>query len=286
MYDFDVLPARSLDEALDLLAEHSDLTVVAGGTDFIPAVRAGVLVPEQILDISGLDALRGIREVDGGLSIGALVTHARLTVSPLIRRSAAPLAPASGYVAGPQVRNRATLGGNLCNASPAADTAPALLVLNAQVKLMSARGERQIPLADFIVGPGQTSLEPGELLHSVFVPETGPGVGTAFRKLGRRRALACSVVNAAAVVAGDGETVSEARLALGAVAPVPIRCRSAEAWLKGATWGESLLAGVDERVLEVVAPIDDVRASAEYRRAIVPAMAREVLKRAWRSCGQ
>ena len=286
MYDFDVLPARALDEALELLAEHSDLTVVAGGTDFIPAVRAGVSAPKQVLDISGLDELRLIQEVDGGLSIGALATHAELTASPLIRRRAAPLALASGHVAGPQVRNRATLGGNLCNASPAADTAPALLVLDAEVKLVSAGGERQIPLADLLVGPGQTSLEPGELLHSVFVPQSPQGVGTAFRKLGRRRALACSVVNAAALVAGDGGTVKEARLALGAVAPVPIRCSSAETWLTGATWGESLLQGVDERVLEMVAPIDDVRASAEYRRATAPVLAREVLNQAWRSRGQ
>jgi CO/xanthine dehydrogenase FAD-binding subunit len=123
-------------------------------------------------------------------------------------------------------------------------------------------------------------------LHSVFIPASPDGRGAAFQKLGRRRALACSVVNAAALVVGNGDRLEDVRLALGAVAPTPMRCLSAEAWLTGSFWGESALAGVIERVSEVVAPIDDVRASAAYRRATAPALARQVLNKAWRSRGE
>ena len=283
MLDFDVIAAQSLDHALDVLASDEDVMVVAGATDFIPGLRAGVFRPDKVLDISGLKELQGIETVDGGLRMGALTTHAELAASPVVKDRAAPLGTAARHIAGPQVRNRATVGGNLCNTSPAADTAPALLVLDAEVQLISAEGERQVSLPEFITGPGSTCLRSDELLYGIFVPTPPDGAGAAFKKLGRRRALACSVVNAAALVVGSGSDVMEARLALGAVAPTPVRCRAAETALTGVTWNASQTAVAWERVLDTIDPIDDVRASGAYRRAAAVALAKQVTEEAWRA---
>jgi CO/xanthine dehydrogenase FAD-binding subunit len=149
--------------------------------------------------------------------------------------------------------------------------------------LISAAGERQVSLPEFITGPGSTCLRSDELLDSIFIPAPPEDAGAAFKKLGRRRALACSVVNAAALVVGSGSDVREARLALGAVAPTPIRCRAAEAALTGVAWNASQVTGAWERVSETIDPIDDVRASGAYRRAAAVALAKQVTEEAWRA---
>jgi CO/xanthine dehydrogenase FAD-binding subunit len=282
--DFDLLVGQSVGEVLDLLHRRADARVVAGATDLIPLVRAGRWNPGLVVDITGLDSLRFIREVAGGLEVGALTTHAEMLRSRLVREQAPALAEAAASVAGPQVRNRGTLGGNLCTASPAADTVPALLVLDAQAVVVGPSGERRLPLAEFLTGPGQTALGMGEMLNSVYVPALPRGAGTAFEKLGKRKALIISVVNAAALLVGDRGRIVDARLALGAVAPVVVRCPEAEAYLVGREPGDTTFDEAARRVQHTIRPIDDVRSSAVYRSAAAEGLAARALARAWKGC--
>lgn len=286
MIDFDLIVGRSVAHVLDLLTEYDNAWPVAGATDLLPLVRAGRWQPGLVVDITRLDELRYIRPAAGGLEIGALTTQADLMRSPLVRERAAVLAEAAGFVAGPQVRTRATLGGNICTASPAADTVPALLVLEAEAVILLPAGERRLPLSEFLIGPGQTALGPGELLKGVWIPALPSGAGMAFEKLGKRKALTISVVNGAALlVVADGH-IQQARLALGAVAPTVVRCPASEEALQGGEPGESLFAEAADRVQEAIRPIDDVRASAAYRRVAAEALAQRTLLRAWQEVAQ
>jgi CO/xanthine dehydrogenase FAD-binding subunit len=286
---FDLIVGRSTAHVLETLQAQPDARVVAGATDLIPFVRSGRLRPRLVVDITRLDDLRAIRHVEGGLEVGALVTHAQLVASPLIRQHAAVLSEAAGYVAGPQVRARGTLGGNVCTASPAADTIPALLVLEAQVRLISAAGERRLLLTNFFAGPGRTALGDGELLHSVYIPEQPEGAGASFGKVGKRQALVISVVNGAALLAAVEGRITEARIALGAVAPAVVRCAAAETCLVGQRQEGSRQTGdmryafeeAAELVRGAIRPIDDVRGSAAYRSAAAVGLVRRLLAQAW-----
>ena len=286
--DFDLVVGRSLAHVLQVLRHRPDARIVAGATDFIPFVRVGRWRPKLVVDINHLEELRVIDRVEGGLEIGALVTHARLIDSLLIRQLAGVLAEAAGYVGGPQVRARGTLGGNICTASPAADTVPALLVLDAQVRLVSAEGERRLPLVNFFAGPGRTALGPGELLHSVVIPALPEGARAAFGKVGKRQALVISVVNGAALLAVEHGRIGQARIALGAVAPTVVRCPAAEEFLVGGgSVGRPAAAHLPsfeeaaDLVLQSIRPINDVRGSAAYRRAAAVGLTRRLLAQAW-----
>lgn len=281
MTDFDLVVGRSMEHVLSVLHDRPEAMIVAGATDFIPLVRAGRWHTRLALDITRLDDLRYIEPVGKGLEIGALTTHAELAGSALVLHHAPVLAEAARTVAGPQIQARATLGGNICTASPAADTVPALLVLDAEIVLSGAEAERRMPLSEFLVGPGQTALRPGELVKSVYIPPVPPGSGMAFDKLGKRKALIISIANAAALLVADGPCISEARLALGAVAPTVVRCPAAEAFLVGHVADESVFGEGASRIQETIQPIDDVRATAAYRRVAAEALARRTLDRAW-----
>lgn len=281
MTDFDLVVGRSMEHVLSVLHDRPEAMIVAGATDFIPLVRAGRWHTRLALDITGLDDLRYIEPVGKGLEIGALTTHAELAGSALVLHHAPVLAEAARTVAGPQIQARATLGGNICTASPAADTVPALLVLDAEIVLSGAEAERRMPLSEFLVGPGQTALRPGELVKSVYIPPVPPGSGMAFDKLGKRKALIISIANAAVLLVADGSCISEARLALGAVAPTVVRCPAAEAFLVGHVADESVFGEGASRIQETIQPIDDVRATAAYRRVAAEALARRTLDRAW-----
>jgi len=291
MFGFDLVVSRSVAHALEVLADHPHAMPVAGATDFIPAVRAGRWRPQLAVDISRLEDLRYLDRSGSSLEIGALTSHAELASSPLVRQFIPVLAEAAGCVGDGQVRARATLGGNLCTASPAADTVPALLVLDASVRLLSRAGERCLRLEDFLQGPGRTALAPGELLAGVTVPLPPAGSGMAFEKLGRRKVLACSVVNAAALLAplgglaGEEGCIHHARLALGAVAPVAVRCRPSEECLVGRPPDAAVFDEAAAAAVRSIQPIGDVRASAEYRRAVSVPLARRCLWRAWQAAG-
>lgn len=282
MADFDLIVSQSLSHALGTLAQNPEAWPIAGVTDFLPAVEAGRWQAELALDISRLAELRYIRRVKGGLEIGALTRHADLKQSPLIREHIPVLGRAAGMVAGPQIQGQATLGGNICTASPAADTVPPLMVLEAELILRSQAGERRLPLADFLLGPGQTARQPDELLTAIYIPEPPAKARMNFEKLGKRKALIISIVNGAALLVLDGDRIGQARLSLGAVAPRVVRCPAAEAVLAGQPPTAELFAQAAEAVLETISPIDDVRGTAAYRRAAAVGLTRRILAGAWR----
>jgi CO/xanthine dehydrogenase FAD-binding subunit len=260
---------RTLPEALAMLSSHRHARVVAGGTDLVVQLRDGRRSAETLIDISDLD-LGGIETTDKGLLIGAGTTMAELSTSPLVRRTSPALAEAAAKVGAWPIQCRATLGGNLANASPAADTAPPLLVGGAAVTLASPRGRRQLPLEELFTGPGATQIKPNELLLSVFIPAVKLAMGRRlverFVKVGPRQEQIISVVSMAGrvVKAADGR-LEVVRLAFGSVAPTPRRARATERLLEQKILDEKLRRRALETLGEDIAPIDDVRAPARYR---------------------
>ncbi len=277
MHSFDLVVARDVSQLLELLAEKPDARLVAGGTDFIPFVRAGKWQPKHVIDISSIRELRFCRLAQGWIEIGTLTTHGELAASALLKEQATALSEAAALIADPLIRGRATVGGNICTASPAADAVPALLALDAELVLASVAGERRVPLSGFLLGPGKTNLRPGEALTSIRFRPQAPGTGSRFLKLGRRRAMAISVANVAALVQVRGASIVTSRLAMGALAPTVVRCAPAEAYLEGMSADPFSFAAAAVRVQETICPIDDVRASAAYRRVVAVELARRAL---------
>lgn len=252
----------------------SSASYVAGGTDIVVQLRSGKAKKEFLVDISSMPGLRGISK-GPEVSIGSLTTVEDIFRSPLVAGSFPALYEAARLFAAWQVRDLATLGGNLCNASPAADMAPPLLIYDAVVVASSGDGKRTIPIAEFFVGPGSTSLMQGEMVTEVLLPK--PRGGSAFVKLGRRQASILAVESAAARMEVEAGKVMDVRLALGSVAPTPMRALRAENLLKGRKLDYELLKRASEVVKEEVRPISDVRASAEYRREMAAVLSARAL---------
>ena len=272
-----VVPA---DVAAALEMRGAGYTVLAGGTDLYPQ-HVGRPMPSRVVDIGGLTELRGIAETDGGFRIGALTRWADVAAAAL-PGAFDGLRAAAREVGAVQVQHAGTIGGNLCNASPAADGVPALLTLDASVELTSATGTRSLALESFLTGYRQTALRPDELLTAVLVPRGATGdAPSAFLKLGLRRYLVISVVMVAVVVSLDADgAIGEGRVAVGACSPVAQRLRSLESHLVGRSPGAIDAATIEEH-LSALSPIDDVRATADYRRTAAALLVR----RALRSCG-
>ncbi|MFT4040652.1 MAG: FAD binding domain-containing protein, partial [Thermomicrobiales bacterium] len=261
------LQPQTLDEALRLLADHAGLArVVAGGTDLVVELSRGIRPTQTVIDISRIAELRGISLDDDVFTLGALATHNDVVASAACRESLTPLAEACWEVGAPQIRTRGTVAGNLITASPANDTITPLMALEAEVTLVSLRGERTLPLREFYLGFRRTALEPDELLRAIRVPALAANQRGRFVKLGLRRAQAISVIDLAIVLTLDDGVVTAARIALGALAPTIVRATAAETFLTG----QPLTAEVCEQAATLteaaVSPIDDVRASAGYRR--------------------
>lgn len=281
MRPFDLLSPKTVDEALALLADPGGQPI-AGGTDLIPLLQADKLRPERMIDLSHLSALRGVHlNGDGLIRIGALTTHAQLEASTLVWERATALAQAARCVGGIQTRQRGTVGGNLVHASPAADVALALLALEARVNLRSQGDARQLPLAEFLTGPGQTARRDDELVTEVIIALPGTASGSAFRKLGKRSAMIIALVGVASVLVLEAGLIRDARIALGSVAPTVIRAPQAEAMLRGQTPGHALFHEAGEMAQQEARPIDDFRASAEYRRRMVAVLTRRTLDEAY-----
>jgi CO/xanthine dehydrogenase FAD-binding subunit len=272
------LAPTHLDDALEALAA-GPLTVVAGGTDFYPA-RVGRPITESVLDISGLAELTGIGITDDAYRIGALTRWAE------IRHAHLPgafdgLRRAAREVGAVQVQNAGTIGGNLCNASPAADGIPPLLTLDASVELVSLTGVRTVTLEDFLTGYRQTDRRAGELVTAVTVPRAVENGHGDFLKLGSRAYLVISIVMVAGLIETDQDgIITDARLAVGACSPVARRLTALEADLRGQPIGGELATVVTSEHLAVLSPIDDVRASAAYRLDAALTLVRRVLDRA------
>jgi len=277
----------SLEEAIELLAKLKDVRVLAGGTDLIVDMKTGRYKPSHIIDISGLRELDYIRDSGEALYIGALTTIQEILDSPIVAIKVPLLSMAAREFAYWQVRNVATIGGNLCNASPAADMAPPLLVYDAVLRAVSLRGERFIPISEFFLGPRQTALSPGELLTEVIVPYKGlEKAGLAYAKVRRRLGHDMSIVASAVAVKLEDGVISDVRIALNSVAPTPVRAYTVESAMRGEKPTYDLIERASELVAKDVAPITDVRAPAEYRlymsRLVVRELLLEAVKKAYR----
>jgi len=270
---------QSLEEALRLKAERSEAAFIAGGTDLMVQMREGRRAPAALISLRGVPDMSG---VDQGppARIGALTRVADLVESPLLSARYAAIVDGARSFGSVQIRNAATLGGNLCNASPAADLAPPLLVHGATVDVRSPKGERALPLEALVTGPGQTALAGDEVVGGVTLAEAPNGSGSAFvRKT--RIAMDIALVSAAAWMRVEGGRCVEARLAAGAVAPTPVRLAGVEAALRDRPLDEDALAEVRRLAPEEVSPISDVRASADYRRHLVSVLAVRAIRRAF-----
>jgi len=282
---FDYVKPKSLDEALDQLASNKNGTVkiYAGGTDVIPKLKSRLInTPEVLVDLKGIPDLEYIDyDEKNGLRIGALATIFSVAHSPLVLENFPILAQAANSIASTQVQNRGTITGNICNAVPSADSAPALLCLEADLVCVSKKGERKIPIEDFFTGPNENALNPDELVKEIQIPAMPAGSYGVYFKLSPRSKMDLAVVGVGAVVSGDEDSISDARIALGAVAPTPIRCRNAEDILKGGKVDEKRIEETGRSAADASRPIDDHRASAEYRKMMVDVLVKRAIRQAF-----
>jgi len=275
----------SLEEALAMLKERQgQARVIAGGTDLIIQLKKKEVAARCLVDVTNLDELKGIELEDGFIRIGACVTHQELASSGLIRERAAALAEGASQVGSPQIRNMGTVGGNIVNAQPAADTVVPLMALEAEVEVASQEGTRWDPLGGLCVGPGQCTVDAtAEILTAVRVRALGPNQGSAFERLAKRKALSLPILNAAAVVTLDdgGNAFQEVRLAVGPIGPTPARALSAEEALRGAAVEAQAIAAAMELAAQEAQPRSNpLRGSQEYRQEMVKVLLRRSIERA------
>jgi carbon-monoxide dehydrogenase medium subunit len=277
--EFELLMPRSLPEALAILAERkSEVMPIAGGTNVIVSLRDGCPGALALMDLHLIKELRGLRLEKKRVVIGGGTFVSDLLVDPLIREHGAVLRQAASHFANPLIRNRATVAGNLVDASPAADLAPPLLALDAEVELASAANKRWVPLSEFIVGVRETLRRPDELLTSVRWPGQVGRRHSTYYKLGLRRADAVSVVSAAVAVEQDGSGCCRAvQIALGAVAPRPMRAQEAEESLRAEELTPERIAQAARLAAAATDPIDDIRGTATYRRRVTEVIVRRLL---------
>ncbi|HEX9264435.1 MAG TPA: xanthine dehydrogenase family protein subunit M [Candidatus Binatia bacterium] len=278
---FEFYQPMTLQEASRLLKDNGPGgRLLAGGTDLVIAMKEKALLPKYVVDLKRIPGLAGIREnSNGGITLGALTTMREIEISPLITKKYPFLAQSAAEVGSIQIRNRATIGGNMANATPSADTAPALIALNATAKIAGATGERSINLEEFFKGPGQTVMSAEEILTEITIPKTGPRLVGEYIKFSPREMMDLAYVGVAvAYNLGEKDKKCDGvRILLGAVAPTPIRAKRAEAALEAQVLTEELAEKIGAIAAEEAKPISDVRSSAEYRRAMVGAMTKRAL---------
>jgi CO/xanthine dehydrogenase FAD-binding subunit len=278
---FEMYQPTSVHEATRLLRQNGPGgRFLAGGTDLVIAMKEKGLVPQYIVDLKRIPGLASIREnSDGTISIGALTTMRDVEVSPLIKHKFLFLAQSAAEVGSIQIRNRATVGGNMANATPSADVAPSLVALSATVKIAGEDSERILPLEQFFRGPGQTVLAADEILTEITIPQTSARLVGEYIKFSPREMMDLAYVGIAVVysLGATEKKCTEVRIVLGAVAPTPIRATKAEAILEGQTLSEAVAEKAGATAAEEAKPISDVRSTADYRRAMVGAMTKRAI---------
>ena len=284
MKAFDYHEPATLDEAIALLRRfEGQASMLAGGTDLLVQIREHVRQPAQVINIK---KILGLDELDydpqQGLRIGALTTTRAVETSALVREKYAGLAQAVTHFASIQVRYRATVVGNVCRASPSADTLPPLIADGASIEVRGAGGTRTLALEDFFVGPGRTRLGADEIAVRLHVPPPLPHTGKVYLKHGRRVEMELATVGVAVALTRDGDRCRDLRIVLAAVAPTPLRVPGAEALLRGQAPDAALLEAVAQRATEEARPIGDVRGSADYRRRMVGVLTRRAIEQAWK----
>jgi len=271
---------KSLAQALSLLAAAGEKgRVMAGGTDLIIQMRAGVRKPEQIIDAKNIPELQIIsfspRE---GLRLGAAVACAQITEDPVLQQRYPGLVEAAALIGSDQIQSRCSLGGNLCNGSPAADTTPALIALGATCMIASSKGTRTVPVEDVVVSPGRTVLQPDEILVEFRVPTPKAHSADCYQRFIPRNEMDIAVVGVGASVTLNGNTCTAARIGLGAVAPTPLFAKEASASLVGKPLNDETIAAAAALAQQIATPITDMRGTAEYRTHLVGVLTRRVLK--------
>ena len=295
MKKFDYLKPKTLEEALSLLNQQGKKAkLIAGGTDVIVLIKQKTMAPDILISLRGIPGLDQI-QYNGTLRIGALVTHRTIEKSEVIRKEFSALADAADVLGSIQIRNVATIGGNICTAAPSADTATPLLVLGTQVKIKSLKEEKTVPIEEFFTGPGETILKKGEIVTELVMPKPLPHTGSAYWKLQRRLALDLPILGVSTLLSLDKGTIScsdmlctvspissilhtmeqdelvckEVRIALGVAAPTPIRALKAESLLRGKKISDELLEEVAETAVKEAQPRDTIRGEAWYRRDMI-----------------
>jgi CO/xanthine dehydrogenase FAD-binding subunit len=280
MEAFDFLVPANL-QHLTTLLQTPGRKLIAGGTDLIPSLRQNQNAPSQIIDISRLREMRYIREQNRIVHIGALTSFRDIQNSRILNETAPALVQAAGQIGSPMIRTRGTLGGNLANASPAADSLPALLIMDASVTLSSQNGQRTQKLQEFLLSPGKTDLHSDEILTDIFFEKPPINCAASFMKIGPRRGMTIAIVNAAALLGLDSDgCINQVRLSIGAAAPTAIRCLHTEQALIGKQPSEQLWESVSSLIIEEISPIDDIRGTAQYRRRAAFVLAKRALSAA------
>jgi carbon-monoxide dehydrogenase medium subunit len=283
---FELALPRSVDEALKVLKDRgSDAKLLAGGTDLLPQLKNGLIKPACVIDLSGVERVRALQGDASGLRVGAAVSARALERHAAARATYTSLSESAALVGSVQVRNLATLGGNLCNAAPSADMVPPLLALEAEAVIVGPKGERRVPLATFFTGVRRTVLAPDELLLEIVVPAPGPRSGGNYLRHTPRRELDIAVVGVASQLTLSNGVCSKARIALAAVAPTPVRATAAEQALEGKPVTPEAIERAAELAVGVAKPISDQRGSADYRLHLVRVLTGRTLRTALARAG-
>jgi carbon-monoxide dehydrogenase medium subunit len=286
---FEYIRAKDLNKAIHILETEGDgVRVLAGGTDIFVEMKQGQSLPRLLVDIKAIPELSQLSlGSNGELTIGASVSLAELEYWAAGQKDWSGLSITARNIGSEQVRNRGTVVGNICRASPAGDMAPMLIAMDAQVEIAGPQGSNTVPVENFLVGPGQTALKPGELVTALKIPRSTSDAGAAFYKIGRRRAMNVAIVSAAARILLNGANrISSARIVLGAVAPKPLRLYAAEEILLNQGMADQTLEDIGELACSVAAPITDFRSTHDYRLKLVKVLTRRALQQAWERAKQ
>jgi CO/xanthine dehydrogenase FAD-binding subunit len=275
----------TVDEARSLLADNPGSRVFAGATDLVPQMRSGRPEPSVLVDLKRIDRLMAVNHHDGRWVIGAATPTSTLTHNPEFVAMFPGIAEGAGLIGSDQIQNRSSLGGNLCNGSPAADSVPAMIASGARVVVASADGERTVPVADIVTGPGQTSLAAGEFLIEFEIDDAPAGTSDAYLRVTPRTEMDIAVVGAAARLTLDGDTITDACVVLGAVAPTTVRVPAAEAALVGSVLSDEVLETVAASASAAANPIDDKRGTVQYRTQVAGVLAKRAVALAAQRAG-
>jgi carbon-monoxide dehydrogenase medium subunit len=277
---FELLQPRSLREALQMKRDAGERAkLLAGGTDLLVLLKERKATTEAVISLGRLRELNYIRRSQEGITLGALVTHSAVAASEIMKEKFPDLAEACAQIGAAQIQNLGTVGGNLCNASPAADTAPPLLLSDAMLTLASTRGTRRVSIHDFFLAPRRTALQPDEILTDIFLPHAAGRRGATYLKLGRRQAMEIAIVGLGVAIHlnGSDRVVSECRIAMGSVAPTVVRARAAEEILRAREINDQLIDEIAAVAADAARPISDLRASAEYRLDMIRVLCRRAI---------
>ena len=282
--EFKYFAPTTVEEAISVLKDYGKRPkVLAGGTDLLPMMKLRALTPEYVVSLKRIAGLDYIREEGKELKVGALTTISTILVSDLIKQKCLSLYEAATGFATPQVRNAATIGGNICRSSPSADMVPPLISFGAELRLVGAKGERQVLLEDFFTGAGQNILD-WEVLTEIVVPLREEQYGTAFIKLTRNSADLAKV-NCAVKITVSGGRCDDIRIVLGAVADKPVRAKKAEQAIRGEEIKDEVIEEAAQKVIEDIAPITDARSTAKYRKWVSQVLVKRLIKEAIDRCG-